>query len=171
MIPIVIEKRRQIIDGAYWLRAPGPNCELVVAYQGVVAPEALTAAGLVSEDRRDVGLLAVTSADRLNAGWQAAQLARRHGATHASSHIDRLFQDIPRHAAIITVHDGHPSALAWLGGVKGHQVAALGVEHFGQTGTISDLYRHFEIDTDAILATANELTKNRPVRYAPFPDK
>ena len=64
--------RQAIVDGAYWLREPGPNCQVVVAYTGAVAPEAIQAVGLMAEDRRDVGLLAVTSADRLNAGWTAA---------------------------------------------------------------------------------------------------
>ncbi|MEM1316260.1 MAG: 1-deoxy-D-xylulose-5-phosphate synthase N-terminal domain-containing protein, partial [Pseudomonadota bacterium] len=68
-----------VIDGAYWWRPPGPNCEIVIAYQGVVAPEAIAAAGLIGNDRRDIGLLAVTSADRLNAGWTAAMRARRRG--------------------------------------------------------------------------------------------
>ena len=36
-----------------------------VAYSGAIAPEALQAVGLMAEDRRDVGLLAITSADRL----------------------------------------------------------------------------------------------------------
>src|SRR6202022_3969886 len=75
-----------IIDGAYWLREPGPNCQVVVAYAGAVAPEAIAAVGLLAEDRRDVGLLAVTSADRLNAGWTAPQRAREQGAPDASSH-------------------------------------------------------------------------------------
>ena len=66
------ELRQAIVDGAYWLREPGPNCQVVVAYTGAVAPEAIRAVGLMAEDRRDVGLLAVTSADRLNAGWTAA---------------------------------------------------------------------------------------------------
>ena len=35
--------RRDIIDGAYWMRPPGPNCQLVVAYTGAVAPEAIEA--------------------------------------------------------------------------------------------------------------------------------
>ena len=43
---------------------------------GAIAPEALQAVGLMAEDRRDVGLLAITSADRLYAGWTAAQRAR-----------------------------------------------------------------------------------------------
>src|ERR1019366_360056 len=63
------ELRQQIVDGAYWLRKPGPNCQVVVAYTGAIGPEAIAAVGLMAEDRRDVGLLAVTSADRLNAGW------------------------------------------------------------------------------------------------------
>src|SRR6202040_2063834 len=61
------ELRQQIVDGAYWLRKPGPNCQVIVAYTGAIAPEAIAAVGLMAEDRRDVGLLAVTSADRLNA--------------------------------------------------------------------------------------------------------
>ena len=84
-----------IIDGAYWLREPGPNAQIVVAYQGAVAPEAIEAVGLMGEDRRDVGLLAVTSADRLNAGWTAAQRARERGLVHAQSHIERLLSDCP----------------------------------------------------------------------------
>jgi pyruvate dehydrogenase E1 component len=39
---------------------------------GAIAPEALQAVGLMAEDRRDVGLLAITSADRLYAEWTAA---------------------------------------------------------------------------------------------------
>ncbi len=77
--------RDDIIDGAYWLRRPGPNAQIVVAYTGAVAPEAIEAVGLIAEDRRDVGLLAVTSADRLNAGWTAAQRARERGLVHATS--------------------------------------------------------------------------------------
>ena len=84
------ELRQGIVDGAYWLRKPGPNCQVVVAYTGAVAPEAIQAVGLMAEDRRDIGLLAVTSADRLNAGWTAALRARERGLVHARSHIERL---------------------------------------------------------------------------------
>lgn len=125
--------RRQLpqgtIDGAYWLREPGPNCDIVLAYQGCVAIEA---AGRLGEFRRDIGVLAVTSADRLNAGWTAAQRARRRGNKQARSHIERLLAPLPSHTTIITVIDGHPATLAWLGAVGGHKAVPLGVEHFGQ---------------------------------------
>jgi pyruvate dehydrogenase E1 component len=159
------ELRQAIVDGAYWLRKPGPNAQVIVAYTGAVAPEAIAAVGLMAEDRRDVGLLAVTSADRLNAGWAAAQRARERGLVHARSHIERLFAELPAHCAMVTVLDGHPATLAWLGGVAGHRVRPLGVEHFGQTGSIPDLYRHYGIDANAIVAAAQAIAPGRPIRH------
>jgi pyruvate dehydrogenase E1 component len=155
----------QIVDGAYWLRKPGPNAQVVVAYTGAIAPEAIAAVGLMAEDRRDVGLLAVTSADRLNAGWTAAQRARERGLVHARSHIERLLDDVPPHCALVTVLDGHPATLAWLGAVMGHRTRSLGVEHFGQTGSLAELYRHYGIDTQAIIAAAQAIAPGRPIRH------
>ena len=117
------------------------------------------------EDVPDAGLLAVTSADRLNAGWHAAQRARKRGLAAATSHIDRLLADLPSHCRIVTVIDGHPATLAWLGGVHGHATVGLGVEHFGQTGTVDDLYRHYGIDAQSIAAAASSLSPGRPVRH------
>ncbi len=157
--------RQGIVDGAYWLREPGPNCQVVVAYTGAIAPEAIQAIGLMGEDRRDVGLLAVTSADRLNAGWTAAQRARERGLVHARSHVERLFADLPPNCGMVTVLDGHPATLSWLGSVYGHRVRGLGVEHFGQTGSLADLYRHYGIDANAIVAAAESIAPGRPIRY------
>jgi pyruvate dehydrogenase E1 component len=153
--------RQGTIDGAYWLKEPGPNCDVVIAYQGAVAPEAIRAAGIVGAARRDVGVLAVTSADRLNAGWTAAQRARARGNAAARAHIETLLGALPPHTRIVTVIDGHPATLAWLGAVAGHQTFPLGVEHFGQTGTIGDLYHHFGIDSDAIVERVNALTAGK----------
>jgi len=155
--------RQGVVDGAYWLREPGPNCEVVIAYQGCVAPEAIEAAGRIGNDRRDIGVLAITSADRLNSGWTAARRARARGHAGATSQIERLMADVSRDATLITVTDGHPATLAWIGGVMGHRTAPLGVEHFGQTGTIGDLYRHFMIDADAIVAAANYLSAGKRI--------
>ena len=152
---------QDIIDGGYWLRKPGPACDLVLAYQGAVAPQVVRAVSQLSELHRDIGLLAVTSADRLNAGWSAAETAREHGHHTAQSHIQRLLEAVPKDAALITVIDGHPATLAWLGSVQGHRCRALGVEHFGQTGTIDDLYQHYGIDTAGIVRSASTLARRR----------
>ena len=69
--------RQNVIDGGYWLRRPGPNCEIVIAYQGAVAPEAIKAAGQIGNNRRDIGVLAV-DIGRSPECWLAC------GGTHAS---------------------------------------------------------------------------------------
>ncbi|EHS48851.1 pyruvate dehydrogenase E1 component-like protein [Rhizobium sp. PDO1-076] len=152
--------RQGVVDGAYWLREPQLNTSLVLAYQGCVAPEVLTAAGRLAERHRDVAVLAVTSTDRLNAGWTAAQRARRHGYPAARSHVENLLATLPQHAHMITVTDGHPATLGWLGSVRGHGLTSLGVEHFGQTGTIADLYAHFGIDTTSIIEAAEAAVRH-----------
>ena len=172
--------REGIIDGGYWLRRPDPSADLAIVYTGAVAPEAIEAAGLLGEDRRGVGVLAVTSADRLSAGWHAAQRAREGGRPLAQTlvqnadvggegadpraHVETLLAALPRDAGLVTVTDAYPEALSWLGGVCGHRVRALGVEHFGQSGSIPELYGHYGLDVNAILAAAEGLT-GRPVRY------
>ena len=153
-----------IIQGGYWLRRPEPQADLAIVYTGAVAPEAIQAAGLLGEDKRGVGVLAVTSADRLSAGWHAAQRAREHGVGDARAHVETLLAELPRDAAIVTVTDAYPEALSWIGGVCGHRVRALGVEHFGQSGSIPELYGHYGLDVNAILAAAEAVT-GRPVRY------
>ncbi|MCK1310190.1 MULTISPECIES: transketolase [Bradyrhizobium] len=160
------ELAQGITDGAYWLRKPGPNAEAVIAYTGAVAPEAIEATGFIGESRRDIGLLAITSADRLHAGWTAARKLRRdrRGVQHLS-HIEKLLAPLPRDCGIVTVIDGHPAALGWLGSIRGHRVEALGVEQFGQTGTIADLYRHHGIDANAIIDAAESLTTGAPVLH------
>jgi len=155
--------RRGVIDGAYWWREPGPNADVVIAYQGTVAPEVIEAAGRIGGHRRDIGVMAITSADRLIAGWTAAQRARKRGDANARSLIERMLMPLPRHCTIVTVIDGHPATLGWLGSVEGHKTVPLGVEHFGQTGTIDDLYRHFGIDADTIVDAVSGLTAGKKV--------
>jgi pyruvate dehydrogenase E1 component len=61
---------------------------------------------------------------------------------------------LPLNARLVTVADAHPAVLAWLGGVAGHRVSALGLDSFGQSGDIQDLYRTYSLDTDAIIDAA-----------------
>jgi pyruvate dehydrogenase E1 component len=159
------ELQQHIADGAYWLRKPGDNCDLVIAYTGALAPEAIEATGLLGESHRDIGLLAITSADRLHAGWTAARRVRREQRVSQQSHIEKLLAPLPRDCGIVTVLDGHPATLGWIGAVHGHRLEALGVEHFGQTGTIGDLYRHHGIDANSIIDAAESLSPAVPVRH------
>jgi pyruvate dehydrogenase E1 component len=140
-----------VISGAHWVVPPAVGARIAVAYQGPVAPEAEAAFAELREDVAGAGLLAITSPDRLHAGWLAAMQARRAGARDASSHIENLLAPLEQNAALVTVLDGHPAAHAWLGAVRGQRVVPLGVDHFGQSGDIVDLYREYGLDSDAIL--------------------
>jgi len=144
-------ERRDVITGGYWLRPPKPGAELAIAYAGAVAPAALEVYEQLLEDVPEAGLLAVTSADRLNAGWHAAERARQAGAAAARAPVEDLLAPLAPKAGLITVIDGHPATLEWLGAVAGHRVHALGVEHFGQAGDVPDLHHVYRIDSEAIL--------------------
>lgn len=140
-----------VIAGGYWVVPPAPGACIAIAYQGPVAPEAVAAFEELRTEEPGSGLLAITSPDRLHAGWLAARRAARQGPGAAVSHIESLLAPLARDAAIVSVLDGHPAAHAWLGAVRGQRVVPLGVDRFGQSGDIPDLYREYGLDTDAIL--------------------
>ena len=154
-----------ILKGAYSLRRPGPNAHVAIAFTGAVAPGAIDATGLIGEDRRDVGLLSVTSADRLYADWTRAQKAREQGLTSAVSHVEDIMAGLPSYCGLVTVIDGHPATLGWLGSVCGHRTRSLGVQNFGQSAALGDLYRHFGIDARGIAEAVQAIAPGRPLRH------
>jgi pyruvate dehydrogenase E1 component len=123
---------------------------------GAVMPEALAAWKELSDDVPGLGLLAVTSPDLLHRGWTAAQSARWAGEPKPS-HAETLLSALPRSAGLVTLADAAPASLSWLGGILGHRVAPLGVEKFGQTGSLADLYATYRIDGAAIVEAAAEI--------------
>jgi len=139
-----------VIAGAHWVAPPEPGARIALAYQGAVAPEAEAAFAELQAEVPGAGLLAITSPDRLHAGWIDAARTRRTGQP-AQSHIERILAPLSHDAAIVTVLDGHPAAHSWLGAVRGQRVVPLGPDHFGQSGDLPDLYREYGLDTDAIL--------------------
>jgi pyruvate dehydrogenase E1 component len=140
-----------VIAGAHWVVPPEPGARIALGYQGPVAPETEAAFAELRTEEAGAGLLAITSPDRLHAGWLAAMRARRNGDRAATSHIERILAPLTPGAALVTVLDGHPAAHAWLGAVRGQRVVPLGPDRFGQGGDIPDLYREYGLDTDAIL--------------------
>ncbi len=132
-----------IVRGAYWQVPPSEGAPLAIVYSGAVAPEAMAAHAEIIEDIPGAGLLAVTSPDLLHKDWSTA----RSGQTHVKQILDRLAPD----AALVTVLDGAPATLSWLGSVRGQRVYPLGVSSFGQSGDIPDLYRTYGLDAEAIV--------------------
>ncbi len=148
--------REGALAGGYWLREPGDNAEAAIVAMGAVMPEALAAWEELSADIAGLGLLAVTSPDLLHRGWTKAQASRWHGAREPS-HIEQLLSRLSRNAGLVTLADAAPASLSWIGGVLGQRVAPLGVEKFGQTGSLADLYAAYRLDGAAITEAAAEL--------------
>jgi len=148
------EQQADIVAGGYWYVSPEPGAEIAIVAMGAVTPEAIAAHESVARDFAGAGLLVLTSPDRLHADWLAAQRAR--GRTvgrvdNAPSPVERLLAPLGRDARLVTVLDGHPLALSWLGSVRGQRVVPLGIESFGQSGDIPDLYRTYRLDQAAII--------------------
>jgi pyruvate dehydrogenase E1 component len=144
------------LAGGYWLREPGANAEAAIVAMGAVMPEALAAWDELRHDIPGLGLLSVTSPDLLHRGWTAAQAAR-WGGTRKPSHVEQLLSRLAPNAGLVTIADAAPASLSWLGGVLGQRVAPLGVEKFGQTGNLADLYAAYRLDGDAITQAAAEI--------------
>jgi pyruvate dehydrogenase E1 component len=149
--------KADMLKGGYWLKAPGPNAKAAIAFSGAIAPEVLAAAEALAEDMPGLGILNVTSPDLLHRGWSARRAARWTGKAVPKSHVETLLSALPASAGLVTILDGSPSALSWLGGVRGQRVSPLGLDSFGQTGDLPDLYRKYRLDADAIVEAVAEL--------------
>jgi pyruvate dehydrogenase E1 component len=149
-----------VVGGAYWLREPAPEAELAIAYCGAVAPEAIAACEAIVEDLPGTGLLAITSPGRLHRDW------RRALANGTTGIAERLLARLRPGAALVTVSDSHPATLSWLASVARNVAVPLGVDRFGQSGDIPDLYRVYGIDADAIIDAAARacLRAQRPAK-------
>jgi pyruvate dehydrogenase E1 component len=148
------EQQNDIVSGGYWYAPPEPGADIAIVAMGAVTPEAIAAHQSVVRDFAGAGLLVLTSPDRLHTDWLAQQ--RNRGRTvgrvdTGPSPVETLLAPLSRDARIVTVMDGHPLALSWLGSVRGQRVVPLGIENFGQSGDIPDLYRTYKLDAAAII--------------------
>lgn len=145
------------LKGGYWLKKPAPGSEAAIVFSGAIAPEVLAAHEALADDIPGLGVLNVTSPDLLHRGWSGQCAGRWTGEGNAPCHAGKLLGELSPNAGLITVLDGSPSALSWLGGIHGMRVSPLGTDRFGQTGDLPDLYETYRIDQNAIIDAAAEL--------------
>ncbi|HEX5403043.1 MAG TPA: pyruvate dehydrogenase, partial [Pseudonocardiaceae bacterium] len=138
-------RRRQVVAGAYPLvRVAKPA--VTVAVMGAMVTEALAAAQRLTAGGTPADVVCVTSP-----GLLFEALLARQGSTEGSSWI--LDQAFPaaRATPLVTVLDGHPHTLAFLGTINQVPTVSLGVTRFGQAGSVDDVYRYHGIDADSIV--------------------
>jgi pyruvate dehydrogenase E1 component len=147
-------RRRQVVAGGYLIRRAEQAPDVTIAAMGVLLPEALAAAQRLSAAGVAADVACVTSPDLLFRALRARQ-------GHGDSPVWILDQVLPadRAAPLVTVLDGHPHTLAFLGGVNHVPAVALGVTSFGQSGALEDLYRYHGIDADSIVRAALDITR------------
>jgi len=80
----------------------------------------------------------------------------RMNGHRAAHHLEELIPAEERHCPIVTVMDGHPHALSFLGSVFGARTVALGVDRYGQSGSRQELYDHYQIGVASIAKAAIE---------------
>jgi pyruvate dehydrogenase E1 component len=146
-------RRRDVLAGGYRVRASSAPPRLAICVVGTLVPEALAAAGeLQGESGIPTEVICLTSPDLIF----RALCARQGLGDGDASILDRLFPP-DRAVPLVTVVDGHPHTLAFLGTVRNVPVAPLGVTEFGQSGEIDDLYRHHGIDPETIAGAGLDL--------------
>lgn len=144
--PVLRERRRrQSIAGGY--RIGREDGEVTLVGVGAVMPEVIAAAEALEHHGVRAGVRCLTSPDLVFRDWH------RHSG---SAVVEELFP-AARPTPLVTVHDGHPHTLAFLGSVRGDRIACLGVTDFGQSSSLADAYAIHGIDTVSIVDAALRL--------------
>jgi pyruvate dehydrogenase E1 component len=150
--------RRQVLAGAYRLvdaaeaAADGAPPVYLVGC-GAVLPEVLQAAAELADEGIAATVVDVTSADRLYRAWQRTLRQGVRTAT-APSIPGALRSAFPDRAPVVTVHDAASHTMSWLGSALGVAAVSLGVDGFGQSGAVADLYRAHDLDSGSIVNAA-----------------
>lgn len=150
--------RRQVLAGAYRLvdgtGTVGPGAPVVnLAVLGPLVGETLEAAAMLSSEGVEAHVIEITSPSRIYDAWQRSiRRAVRTGRTRAMP--GEVHHPFVPGAPVVTVHDASSHALAWLGSALGVPAVPLGVDAFGQSGTIGDLYRINDLAPEAIVNAA-----------------
>ena len=146
------ERRRQALSGGYVLRRASARPQATLIGVGAMLPEVMEAADELAADGIEVDVVCLTSADLIFRAFQA-----RQGLADGEDNILDTVLPADRAAPIVTVLDGHPHTLSFLSAVRCQPIACLGVDDFGQSGDIGDLYEYFGIDADTIVGSAIDL--------------
>ena len=152
--------RSQVLAGAYRLidgrdglsESVGAITAPVVHLVGIgaVMPEVIKAAHELASEGVVAHVVDITSPGRLYGSWQRTL---KQGIRTAStpSFPGSLRPIFTERAPIVSIHDGASHAMAWLGSALGMPQVAMGVDTFGQSGSISELYKIHDLDAGSIV--------------------
>ena len=151
--------RGHVLSGGYRLHEPEPAVDreaVTLITTGALAPEALAAADELHAEGVAASVIHLTSPDLVHRSWQHRyRLATTRGVgVRQPSPLHRLVPPVQRRHPIVTVQDAASHSLAWIGSALGTHQIALGVDQFGESGTIADLHHATGISTGHIVNAA-----------------
>jgi pyruvate dehydrogenase E1 component len=149
----VASRRELVLSGGYPLRRCEGRPVVTLVGMGAVIPEVIAAADELEAVGQEVDVVCLTSADLVFRALRARQGLDERASDRI---LDQIFP-VQRAAPIVSVLDGHPHTLSFLGAVRQVPIACLGVDDFGQSGDVDDLYEYFSIDADTIVGAALDL--------------
>ena len=154
--------RAQVLAGGYRLveRPPSGRPGITLVTTGVTVVEATAAAEALDGEGVDATVVHLTSPDRVFRAWQAARRRAIEGGLAAipATHLDLLVPPAERSRPVVSVHDAASHSLAWLGSALGTRQLPLGVDRFGESGTIDELHALVGISADHIVNAALLMT-------------
>jgi len=148
--------RKHVLNGGYRL-IDGPEDDrpaVTIVTTGAMAPEAIAAATELNEEGIQATVVHLTSPDRTYRSWRGTYTVDNGTVIRNPSHLHGLVPHSERHRPIVTVHDAASHSLAWIGSALGTRQFALGVDRFGESGTIADLHEITGISAGSIINAA-----------------
>ena len=139
------KSQKDIVKGCYWLYKPETSQPIILICTGVMIGEVEKLREEIKKEEIDIGVLIATSPDTLYSDWMDST------DKNISSHIEETLKLYNRNTALITIIDGHSSSLAWIGAVLGHKVYPMGLNKFGQSGELDEIYKYTNIDFKSII--------------------
>ncbi|MAH88904.1 MAG: transketolase [Pelagibacterales bacterium] len=137
--------QKEIINGCYWFKRPKTKQSIILICTGVIIGEVEKMRKEIIDEEIDLGILIATSPDKLYADWMNSK------KDNSYCHIEETLKSINRNSLIITIIDAHSSSLSWIGSVLGHKVYPMGINKFGQSGDLNEIYRYTNIDFKSII--------------------
>ena len=139
-----VSLRRQVLAGGYRLRdaAPDGRPGVTIVTTGAMAPDAVAAAEELDDEGVQASVIQLTSPDRAYRSWRSsyAMVGGLTAAVREPSQLHLLVPAAERQRPVVSVHDAASHSLAWVGSALGTRQLTLGVDRFGESGTIADLH-------------------------------
>jgi pyruvate dehydrogenase E1 component len=149
---MVLAGAYRLVDGRVALKAID-NHQAPVVYltaSGAVMPEVLAAAKQLADEGVIAHIVDITSLGRVFGSWQRTlKQGIRTASTPSLPGVLRA--TFTEKAPVVSIHDGSSHAMAWLGSALGVPQVAMGVDNFGQSGNIPDLYSIHDLNTESII--------------------